>query len=58
MPVVRRRDQRFAFRGLWTGARAAVQPTAVFAFKWWFLARGACSRFCGADHNILLERIG
>ena len=43
VPVVSRRDPRSAFRGLWTAAQAAVQSTAVFAFKRRFLARG--SRF-------------
>jgi len=51
MPKLRRGDPRFAFRGLWTGAQAAVKSATGFAFNWGFLARGARSGFSFAKIN-------
>jgi hypothetical protein len=38
MPVVSRRDPRFALRGPRSGAQAAVKSATGFAFNWEFLA--------------------
>jgi len=43
MLEMRLRDTRFAFRGLWTRAQAAMKSATLLAPEWRFLARGAAA---------------
>jgi len=45
---VRRSGPRFALRGPWSGAQAAMQPTPGLSFEGRLLARGAAACFSEA----------
>jgi hypothetical protein len=56
MLEMRLRDTRFAFRGLWTRAQAAMKSATLLAPEWRFLARGAAAGQSKASfHSINLS---